>query len=226
MGTNFVGASVELSKVADIFDDKYIRTELSTRGIIWEFNCPANPSSGGCWERLIQSVKKVLAMTLKEKAPQVDTLNSLLIEAENIVNSRPLTHLPVTPEEPDPLTPNHFLLGATNSTQTPGDEGAVAIRKQYRISQQLKNQFWHRWIKEYLPTLTKRTKWFAPQPEVKTGDVVIICDGNLPRSEWRKGIVISTVKARDGHVRLADVKTENGVLQRPVSKLAVLDVLG
>ena len=224
MGTNFVGADGELRRVSDLFDYNHIQRELATRNITWEFNCPANPSSGGCWERLVKSIKRVLASTLKEVSPQVETLRSLLIEAENVVNSRPLTHLPVTVDNLDPLTPNHFLLGTTNSTQTPGGEEKICCRKQYRISQQLKNKFWRRWIREYLPTLTKRTKWFQPQNPIKIDDLVLICDENLPRSQWKRGIVTSKFPAKDGTTRIVELRTESGTLRRPVSKLAILEV--
>ncbi|KAM8714715.1 hypothetical protein ACLKA7_001125 [Drosophila subpalustris] len=57
-------------------------------------------------------------------------------------------------------------------------------------------------------------------------DVVIICDENESRGQWKKGRIISVQTARDGQVRTATVKTETGVLRRPASKLAVLDVVG
>lgn len=64
MGTNFVGADGELQRASDLFDHNFIQSELATKNITWEFNCPANPSSGGCWERLVQSTKKVLEKCL------------------------------------------------------------------------------------------------------------------------------------------------------------------
>ncbi|KAL7743863.1 hypothetical protein ACLKA6_000267 [Drosophila palustris] len=200
MGTNFVGANNELMKTKDLFDWNNIKSELSNKGINWEFNCPSNPSSGGCWERLVRSTKRVLAITLKEQAPQVETLRSLLIEAENIVNSRPLTHIPVDIDDPEPLTPNHFLLGTTNSTQTPGDDENFCYRKQYRIAKQLKDKFWKRWLREYLPTITRRTKWNSRTKSISVGVVVIICEDNLPRGSWKKGIIIQTLPAKDGQI--------------------------
>ncbi|XP_046809845.1 uncharacterized protein LOC111689473 [Lucilia cuprina] len=110
---------------------------------------------------MVLCVKRVLQSTLKESAPQEHALQSFLIEAENIVNSRPITHLPLSHEDEEPLTPNHFLLGCPNTSQTPAGEindQPVALRKQWRISRQLRDHFWKRWIKEYLPTLTRRSK--------------------------------------------------------------------
>lgn len=114
-GTNLVGARNELVDAAELFNDDRVRNAMENRGIEWKFICPANPSEGGCWERMVQSVKRVLRKTLKECAPREETLRSFLLEAANIVNSRPLTHLPVDSNDTEPLTPNHFLLGETRA---------------------------------------------------------------------------------------------------------------
>lgn len=80
-----------------------IQRELSVRGIQWKMNCPGNPEAGGAWERLVQSIKRVLAVTLHEIAPRVKLLRAMLLEASNIVNSRPLTHLPLDPDATEPI---------------------------------------------------------------------------------------------------------------------------
>ncbi|XP_075164613.1 uncharacterized protein LOC142237137 [Haematobia irritans] len=137
-----------------------IRNFINRRalGIQWKFNTPANPSEGGAWERLVQWVKKALYAMLREHSPRLETLQSFLIEAENMINSRPLTHLAVTPEDPDPLTPNHFLLGCANSTQTPApyEPRLMCLRKQWRIVKNLKNGLWHQWVREHIKDLKKK----------------------------------------------------------------------
>ncbi|XP_017462993.1 PREDICTED: uncharacterized protein LOC108356391, partial [Rhagoletis zephyria] len=137
-GTNFVGAQKELEAGERLFDFNAIQGEMARRNIEWLFNCPANPSAGGCWERLVQCTKRLLQRVLREEAPRLETFRSVLLEAENIINSRPLTELAVTPQDEEPLTPNHFLLGCLNSTQTPNPaEEKVCLRKQWRIAQNL-----------------------------------------------------------------------------------------
>lgn len=225
-GTNFVGASKELKDAIDLLDHAAIQNELSIKRVEWIFNCPSNPEAGGCWERLVQSVKRILAVTLKEAAPQVDTLRSLLLEAANIINSRPLTHLPVENDEEEPLTPNHFLLGSSNSTQTPGPfDEHLCLRKQWRIAQAMKNHFWKRWVQEYLPDLTRRAKGYEEQPILKVGSLVLICEPLLARGEWRRGRVIEVYPGMDGRIRTALIKTADGEYKRPVTKLAVLNII-
>ncbi|XP_017470549.1 PREDICTED: uncharacterized protein LOC108362189 [Rhagoletis zephyria] len=221
-GTNFIGASKE--QWLDM--EQGLQRECLRKSIEWVFNTPLHPSAGGAWERMVQSVKKVLSFTLKEKAPQVEVLQSLLIEAENLINSRPLTHIPVESMDADPLTPNHFLLGCPNFVQTSAVPENGCLRKKWHVVQQLKQTFWKRWVLEYLPTLTRRTKWFRRVDPIKIGDVVLICDENESRGQWKRGIVVEAFVAADGQVRSALVKTTQGTLRRPASKLAVLDVCG
>jgi hypothetical protein len=168
----------------------------------------------------------VLTATLKELVPREEVLQTLLVEAENIVNSRPLTHVSVDPDDPESLTPNHFLIGTSNGNAAPGKfaEMDLCLRKQWRIAQRLVDRFWKRWVQEYLPTLTRRTKWFRKTGPVKIGDLVFIADGNLPRNQWPRGLVVGTTLGPDGQVRVAEVKTQFGFLARHVVKLCVLDV--
>ncbi|XP_037809650.1 uncharacterized protein LOC119602292 isoform X1 [Lucilia sericata] len=225
-GTNFVGLQKELHGERNFWDNEVITAGLAPLGIKWKFNTPSDPSAGGAWERLVQSVKRALYAMLKEHAPRLETLYSLLVETENMVNSRPLTHIPITPNEPEPLTPNHFIVGCTSSTQTPAEyeHRICASRKQWRILQNLKNGVWKRWIKEYLPELTRRSKWFAPSSPLCSGSLVLICDVNEPRSKWKRGRVLRLIFGKDGVARSADIRTSTGVLSRPINKLAVLDV--
>ncbi|XP_041448563.1 uncharacterized protein LOC121404049 [Drosophila obscura] len=231
-GKNFVGADREARRFGDVFEMERVQDELSSRGIEWVFNCPVNPSEGGVWERMVQCVKRVLRHTLKEVAPRDHVLVSFLIEAENIVNSRPLTHLPVEADQEAPLTPNDLLRGVANLPDTPGEDVELpkecATRKQWRIARLMRDRFWKRWVLEYLPTLVRREKWCQRTEPIRQGDVVFICDPALPRREWRKGIVEEVYKGVDGVIRRASVRVNDcglsRIMMRPVSKLAVLDL--
>lgn len=225
-GTNFVGARNELADEDCFIDGEAMQREMSTRGIEWVFNCPGNPEAGGIWERLVQSIKRVLQVTLKEEAPRVETLRAHLLEAANMVNSRPLTHLPVAPDEDAALTPNHFLIGGPNAVTMAGPTDAEPshVKKQWRMCRELSRRFWAQWLRDYLPELTRRSKNYPERAELKPNDLVIMCDGNQPRGQWEMGRIVSVVVGPDGRVRTAEVKTARGVYRRPVSKLAAFDV--
>lgn len=222
-GTNFVGAQREMAAESRLFDFSAIEREMAKHKIEWIFNCPADPSSGGCWERLIQCTKRLLHKVLKEEAPRVETLRSVLIEIENIINSRPLTDIPVTSGEEEPLTPNHFLVGCLNSTQTPHpEEEKICLRKQWKIAMNLKDRAWKRWTIEYLPRLLRRSKWTDDVEAMKPGTLVIVCDPSAPRSHWERGRITEVFKGNDGRVRSANVLTSHGIIHRPTRRLAAL----
>jgi hypothetical protein len=223
--TNFHGSHNELllelenrkAEYATVNEDYYIT---------WHFNPPAGSHFGGAFERLIQAVQKALAVVLEDLSPRLETLRSALIECENIVNSRPLTHVPIATEEEEPLTPNDFIKLHPNRQPPPGvfSEEDVNLRKQWRVCQQIAEMFWKKWREFYLPELTRRSKWFVKAPELQPGDVVLIVDNNAPRNEWRKGLIEQIIKGKDDIGRVAIVRSNNKTYTRPIMKLAKLDV--
>ncbi|XP_065094018.1 uncharacterized protein LOC135714560 [Ochlerotatus camptorhynchus] len=132
----------------------------------------------------------------------------MLIEVENTVNLRPLTHVPIEDSAPA-LTPNHFLLGSSNGTKpfTNFDDTVVTLRQNWCTSQILANQYWKYWVSDYLPDITRHTKWFQRVKPIAVGDIVIFADSNMPRNCWPKEKVISIKVSKDGQVRSATVRT-------------------
>ena len=64
---------------------------------------------GGAWERMIRSVRRILTLLMKERTLDDDQLHTFLLEAESILNSRPLTPITTDADGLEPLTPNHLL---------------------------------------------------------------------------------------------------------------------
>ncbi|XP_055909040.1 uncharacterized protein LOC129943877 [Eupeodes corollae] len=225
-GTNFQGAERELREALNDVDKLKLMEAFTSPRTKWSFNPISSPHMEGCWERLVRSIKTVLYKIMPMRNPTDELLRSMMLEVENIVNSRPLTYIPIDSENEEALTPNHFLLGSSNGMKPLvvfGDDVKV-VRKNWQTSQQYADHFWKRWVSEYLPTITRRSKWFAPVDPIKEGDIVLIVDQNSPRNCWLKGRVIQTKVAKDGQVRSATVFTRSGIYIRPSVKLAVLDV--
>ncbi|XP_062555750.1 uncharacterized protein LOC134220664 [Armigeres subalbatus] len=225
-GTNFVGANKELQKLDAIVNQSEIMREFTTTETEWVFNPPMAPHMGGSWERLIRTVKKNMLSVCTTKNLSDEVLRNLLTEIENVVNSRPLTHVPVDDDSGPALTPNHFLVGSSNGSKplTDIDNTGHALKQNLCTSQILANLYWKRWVSDYLPEITRRSKWFQPTKPIVVGDIVVIAGPRSPRNCWPKGRVISTTPSRDGQTRSATVKTISGVYERPVAKLAILDV--
>lgn len=164
-------------------------------------------------------------------------LDVAFTDAEFLVNSRPLTHIPISCIDDEVLTPFHALIGRAGTyappfTPTTGENE----REQWKRVQHFSRMFWNRWKKEYLPTLLKRNKNTNKVEPIKVGDIVSITDDEVPQGKkfakkappgkWLKGRVIETTVAKNGQVRQAVVQTIRGRFKRPAVKIAVLDIQG
>ncbi|XP_055614801.1 uncharacterized protein LOC129761117 [Toxorhynchites rutilus septentrionalis] len=178
---------------------------------------------------MVRSIKSALASLSTIRKPSDEMFLTLLVEAESIVNSRPLTYLPIESEAHKALTPNCFLMLSTSGVNQPTrhfiNDEKLGAYSTWNTCQQLLDQFWSRWVKEYLPTITKRTKWFNDCRPIQVGDLVVLVEEHL-RNGWLRGRVLRVFPGRDGRVRSAVVKTISGVMHRPVVKMAVLEVAG
>lgn len=97
-GTNFVGAEKELKEDLKQIHAQHIAEKFTSSETTFIFNPPASPHMGGAWERMVKSVKTSLYAVMPNRTPSEELLRCLLIEVENIVNSRPLTYLPLDSE--------------------------------------------------------------------------------------------------------------------------------
>ena len=101
---------------------------------------------------------------------------------EQSLNARPL--VPASPDatDLDALTPNHFLLGTAGSVLPSHQRAEVDHRKRYVRAQAYSDAIWDRWLKEYVPSINRRSKWSSPsERQLKTEDLVWIVEPTSPR---------------------------------------------
>jgi hypothetical protein len=227
-GTNLRGADRELREAVLQLDNSEFRDVLVTELIEWHFIPPASLHMGGAWERMIGTVKRALQTVIAHQRINDEILLTVFAEVECIINNRPLTFVSDDHVDPMSITPNHLLIGASNLASSPGVFGADDnnLRRRWRISQFLTDQFWKRWLKEYVPTLVNRSKWHKNQQNLAEGDVAVINDPTLPRNLWPLGIVENVLPGLDGVVRTVDVKTTKGLIRRPAVKVCPFDRVG
>ncbi|XP_038116949.1 uncharacterized protein LOC119769121 [Culex quinquefasciatus] len=199
-GTNFQGASGELLKELAKVNHNELSSTFTDIHTQWRFNPPAAPHMGGCWERMVRSVKAALGVIPVERKLDEESLVTLLAEAEHMVNSRPLTFVPLESADSESLTPNHFLmLSSSGVQQAVKDRVGVgaAIKNSWNSIQHALDEFWCHWVKEYLPTIARRTKWFEEVRPIKEGDIVLVVDEGH-RNGWLRGRVARTYPGKDG----------------------------
>ena len=225
-GTNFTGGLAELKKGLREMQRAKIDKHCTDLGIEWVFNPPHASHMGGIWERLIRVVRNVLTglLTTANQRLTDEILLTLLCEAESVINGRPITKVSSDVNDLQPLTPNHLLLLREGPSPPPGiflhDD---KYRRRWRYVQHLADQFWKRWIREYIPELQKRHKWTDRHRNINLNDLVLICDENTPRSLWPLGIVVDVTQGRDGLVRSVKIRTKSTILVRPITKVVLLE---
>ena len=224
-GTNFKGADKELGEAITGWNQKKISTHLHQRHIQWMYNPPGTSHMGGVWERLIKSPRQILRALLHEQTVSDETLLTMMTEVEKILNDRPLTAISNDPKDLNPLTPNHILLLRNNPCLPLGlfDKSDSYPVRRWRKSQYLATIFWRRWLREYLPTLQIRQKWYKPRRNFQTGDLVLVISKNESRGQWPLARVIEVFSDKKGFVWSVKVRTAVGCLSRPVTSLCLLE---
>ncbi|XP_055585502.1 uncharacterized protein LOC129738342 [Uranotaenia lowii] len=220
-GTNFTGAWNEMQK--QIYYE--CAEAMTTPRTKWHFNPPGTPHMGGIWERMVRSVKEAMKALDDGRKLTDEILWTTLSEVQDMINLRPLTYKSQDVMEDESLTPNHFLRTVKAEEFQPKTETelADALRNIFQRSQFLADRAWQRWLKEYLPSINRRTKWFQEQRNIKKDDLVFVVTGR-DRNQWVRGIVDEIFEGRDGKVRQALIRTAKGVNRRSVINLAVLEL--
>lgn len=140
------------------------------------------------------------------------------------MNGRPITQVSNDVNDLEALTPNHILLLKGRHVIAPGEfqDGDLYIRKRWRQVQYLADLFWKRWTREYLPLLQERQRWTKPRRSFVVGDIVVVIDHAAPCGTWILSKVTKTYPDKHGLVRAVLLKTKNGQMERPISKIFLL----
>ena len=129
--TCFQGTSYEIKEISSALAVTFISQMTN-----WTFIPPATPHMGGAWERLVRSVKTAISTVIDTpRKPDDETLETILLEAETMINARPLTYIPLESADEEALTTNHFLLGNSNGTKqilSPEVEQKTTLRNSWK----------------------------------------------------------------------------------------------
>ncbi|BES97016.1 Retrotransposon protein [Nesidiocoris tenuis] len=227
-GTNFRGSDRYLREVIELFSSEDTKSQLirytAPQGIKWNFNPPSSPHFGGGWEVSIRMVKDLIFKTFGTTSFTILELMTAFTKVEGILNSRPLQALSSDPEDLEPLTPGHFLIGQP-ITALPEPDLQIIPQGRLNQWQQIRERvqhFWGRWKTEYLNSLQTRPKWDRQVPNIRVNDLVLLRDVDSSPTHWPLGRVIEVHPGQDGVVRVVTLRMARGVFKRPAVKLIPL----
>jgi hypothetical protein len=139
------------------------------------------------WEAGIRSFKQHLRRIVGTTSLNFEEFYTVLSQIEACLNPRPTTVLSSDPNDLQPLTPGHFLIGRPlNSIPEPNLlEVKPNLLMRWQLVQRLVQPFWMRWSSEYLSRLQQRSKWWAARTNIQVVDVVLVKDEHLPPMRWK-----------------------------------------
>lgn len=223
-GTNFVGACNDLARFLKQCNQE-VSAYAAQHSIIFKFSPAYSPHFNSMAESAVKSIKHHLKRVLAMAFLTYEEMNTLLVQIEAILNSRPITPLSSDPSDLVPLTPSHFLIGRT-LTLLPSlqvQDHSLHLLPRYQRVQQLKAHFWNRFYKEYISELQKRVKWHRSNAELREGDMMLVKDDRLPPNRWMIGRITNLHKgSSDGVARVADLMTSAGTIRRGFNRLVPL----
>lgn len=226
--TNFVGAKNELLELRAAFLSRTTQDSINAAfaqdGVTWHTIPPRSPHFGGLWEAAIKSAKYHLKRQLALASLTFEELNTVMIQIEAVLNSRPLTPLTSNPADLSALTAGHFLIGAplTAAVESKVDDLPLNRVQRWQRINWIHQHFWNRWSREYLHHLQEREKWQQVKTNVTPNMLVLLQEDNIPPLKWPLGRIVEVHTGTDGLVRAVTVRTCNGTYRRAVTRIAVL----
>ena len=226
-------------EIRNIVGSREISSYLTSCRVTWKFIVERAPWWGGFWERMVQLVKRSLRKAIGRTTLTFDQLNTVLIEVESIVNSRPLTYIYDDVEGVSyPISPSHLVYGR-RITNRPNDETFEVSSTHDTLVRRSKQQrrtlsrFLSIWRKMYLTNLREYHRVKGPLtregPSKSVGDVVILKNDSTKRLFWKLAIVRELLTGNDGKVRAAMIKVTDDLnktrlLRRSTQHLIPIEV--
>ena len=238
---NFKAVSVEIIRTKNkILEVEKTQHFFASHGIKWQFFAERAPWWGGFCGRLIGTMKRCLKKVLGKASLKIFEVTTILTEVEATLNSRPLTYPSSDVNDLIPLTPSHFLCGFRIMNlpevrqRTEDDDEAFMIKvvdekmltKRVQYHERLMKSFWLRWQREYLTSLRQahKGKRVREGSTLNVGDVVLLHD-ELPRNQWKLGVIEKVFPGIDGLVRAVNVRVAIGkIIRRAIEKLYSLEI--
>ncbi|XP_074040346.1 uncharacterized protein [Leptinotarsa decemlineata] len=187
--------------------------------MLYSFISTKAPNFGGLWESQIKVLKTHLFRVIGSQLLTYEEMNTVLVQIEAVLNSRPLCPISSDANDLQALTPGHFLTLEPLNSPPDSDLSHVKLShlSRWQLLQQMHQSFWNRWHNEYLHTLMQRKKWTKPSSCIDLGTMVLVKNGGVksfltPPLNWNLGRI----------TRVVSIKTASSELRRPVTQVCPL----
>jgi hypothetical protein len=218
---------VAAAKQVSTWDFKEVIQWAGKKGIEWTLVPTGGQHFNGQAERMIGLIKKQLWKTFEGKRLSHEETLTLLAEAVQKINSRPITRNPRP--EGEPLCVQDLMLGRAKPGQVEVKfETGKQLTRQFENVQWTQQEFWKRWIEEVFPEMLKQSKWKQDKRDLKVGDIVLRKDETAAGQTYKYAKVIKVHTSADGKVRAADIEYKlpgESVFRRttrPIHKLVLV----
>ena len=187
-----------------------IENESVQMGITWKLSPADSPWWNSCCEALIKSAKKAIHLAIGESKLTFSEFQTVLFQCANILNERPIAVNNAKEQDFSYLCPNDMLLGRSSS-RAPEELfcGNNNVIRRMIFIEALVDSFWRKWTSCYFPSLLIEQKWHHAKRNVRVGDLVVIHDKDLKRSEWKLGRIVEAIPGKDGIVRRIEIEYKN-----------------
>ncbi|GFT32485.1 DUF5641 domain-containing protein [Nephila pilipes] len=131
-----------------------------------------------------------------------------------------ITYVSVDNRNPSPLTPMRFLQ-VLPSSRIPDIDSVdfKLLNRRVEYKRRIRDNLRNRFRSEYLGQLRQHALKRDVFQKLSFGYVVLAEDINKRRIHWPLAKIIEIFPGRDNVVRLALVKTDNGIFLRPIQRI-------
>ena len=215
--------------------DPAVQEYPSTNRMRWKHQTPRSPWMGRHFERLVRTVKASLATAILRKLLTLEEFSTVVKEAENIVNSRPLTYQSDTSRD-IPLTLSQLAWGSDLTFMPPllqpedpldEDYNVKTTRAQYVVLSNALEQLRKRWHNEYLLALREKHYNLCAENlshHLRVGQLVMVKHDNIHRIEWPLRVITAIYPVERGVVRTAEMEECGDRSLRSVTYLVPLEL--
>ena len=225
---NFRAGGKELTAIIKSIDWSEVQQDLNQ--FEWIFTCAEAPHTNGVVERIIGIFKTALKAAIGSRRLTLREFETICIEIEGQVNSRPLYTKP-SEDGPIAVTPHELLAGRALAALPMAliNQGEIEKRKgfiaDFKARSQILKSFRKTFYNQYLLALGPRRKWKNVRVnDIKVNDIVLIRSQEQPHRHWELGRVLELILGRDKLPRKVKLIKGNGqMIIRSIGHVSLLE---